>query len=224
MKSRSRGKGFSLVVFDFDGTLCDSVDVKTNAFYELYLDEYGADLATAVQAYHIANASISRYDKIRYVERELIGQSPSIERVNEVADRFSKLVEDAVVAAPLFDGVVEYLSSGGPDIPNALASATPTAELQRITHRKGISGFFDTIEGSPRSKSEILVGFAASYDIPPAQIVMVGDQPSDAQGARGAGTDALLITPPAGWVAPFTRVDTFSEAATWLSERLAPAT
>ena len=223
MDPASRDAGFRLVVFDFDGTLCDSADIKTNAFYELYLDERGADFAGEVHAYHLANAGVSRYDKIRHIEQEFIGRSPSDERVNEIADRFSKLVEDAVVAAPLFDGVLEYLSSDRPDIPNAVASATPTAELQRIATRKGISHFFDAIEGSPRSKSVILSGFAARYDVVPTQIVMVGDQPSDAQGAHGAGTDALLIAPPAEWTVPFARVDSFSAAAAWLNERLAPA-
>jgi len=196
MKAQASDGRFRLIVFDFDGTLCDSADVKTDAFYELYLDEHGSDFAAAVQAYHVANAGVSRYDKIRYVEQEFIGRPPSNERVDEVAERFSKLVEDAVVAAPLLPGVREFLSSVRAGIPIAIASATPTAELQRIVDRKGLVGFFDAIEGSPRSKSEILAGFATHYDVAPAHIVMVGDQPSDARGAREAGTGALLITPP----------------------------
>lgn len=213
---------YRLVVFDFDGTLCDSADVKTKAFHQLYLNGHGPEFASEVRAYHLANAGVSRYDKIRYIEQELIGRDPSDERVDEVAERFSQLVEDAVVAAPLFSGVHEFLSIARTDVPLAIASATPTAELRRIVDRKRISGFFDEIEGSPRSKSEILEGFTTLYDTTPERIVMVGDQPSDARGAREAGTDALLIAPPASWVAPFTRVDSFSEAASWLKDRLAP--
>ena len=68
---------FDLVVFDFDGTLCDSVQVKTEAFQLLYLDERGLEFADRVRTYHLANAGLPRYDKIRYVETAMIGSEPS---------------------------------------------------------------------------------------------------------------------------------------------------
>jgi phosphoglycolate phosphatase-like HAD superfamily hydrolase len=214
---------YRLIVFDFDGTLCDSADVKTDAFHQLYLDEHGPDFAARVLAYHLDNAGISRYDKIRYVESDFLGAPPSEERVEEVAARFSSLVEDAVVAAPLFTGVLDFLASTRGIAPTAIASATPTSELRRIVERKGIAPLFDSVEGSPRSKSEILTGFAAQFDVPVNEIVMVGDQPSDARGAREAGTGAVLISPAADWAAPYPCVATFSDAARWLNDRIAPA-
>jgi phosphoglycolate phosphatase len=210
---------FDLVVFDFDGTLCDSANVKTDAFYELYLDDQGPDFATAVRDYHLSNAGISRYDKIRYVERKLLGSDPNEERVEHVALRFSQLVEQAVVDAPLFDGVIEFLSTADSGIPLTIASATPTDELRRIADRKGVGGYFDAIEGSPQSKAAIITDYVSRFAVDPTHVVMVGDQPSDADGARGAGTDALLIAPPGAWVAPFARADDFGAAAAWLNSR-----
>ena len=214
------GDRLELVVFDFDGTLCDSTDVKTDAFYRLYLDDHGPDLAGVVKDYHLANAGVSRYDKIRHVERELLGNEPDEGRVEQVAYRFSRLVEEAVVDAPLFDGVPELLAAPPSGARYALASATPTDELRRITDRKGISGFFAAIEGSPRSKATILAGYVSNFAIGPRNVVMVGDQPSDADAARAVGTQALLIAPPEAWIAPFSRVDDFAEATEWLCVRM----
>jgi phosphoglycolate phosphatase-like HAD superfamily hydrolase len=211
---------YDLIVFDFDGTLCDSADVKTEAFYELYLPDHGDEFATMVLEYHLTHAGISRYEKIRYVERELLTNDPDGRRVDEVAQRFSDLVEEAVVAAPLFDGVSELLEENSGSVPFAIASATPTEELRRITDRKGISQFFTAIEGSPRTKAEILTGFSHEFTLSPARIVMVGDQPSDADGATSAGTDALVISPPDPWTETFQRVDTFVDAAQWILERM----
>ncbi len=36
-----------LIVFDFDGTLCDSAGVKTDAFYDLYLEDHGPAFAAS---------------------------------------------------------------------------------------------------------------------------------------------------------------------------------
>jgi phosphoglycolate phosphatase-like HAD superfamily hydrolase len=216
-KSAADGGRFDLVVFDFDGTLCDSADVKTEAFHLLYLDEEGPDVASAVRDHHLANAGVSRYDKIRYVEREILGNDPDEDRVQQVAIRFSHVVEEAVVAAPLFDGVLEFVAAPRSGVRCAIASATPTVELRRIAERKGISRFFDAIEGSRRTKAAILSEYLVRFATDPDRAVMVGDQRSDADAARIAGVEALLIAAPAGWITPFQRVDDFRGAAEWLT-------
>jgi phosphoglycolate phosphatase-like HAD superfamily hydrolase len=210
-----------MVVFDFDGTLCDSVDVKTEAFYQLYLDEHGEAFARGVEDYHLAHQGLPRYDKIEYVETEMLGTPPSDERVQEVAERFSQLVEDGIVAAPLFDGVLAFLEEHHGHIPLMIASATPTEELRRIADRKDITGYFAGIEGSPRSKSAIIEDFSGRLSLPPEAIIMVGDQPSDATAAREVGTRGVMITEPAEWTAPFERFETFKEAAVFLSSKFA---
>lgn len=212
----NRGR-FELLVFDFDGTLCDSADAKTDAFYELYLEDHGHDVAAAVRDYHLANAGQSRFQKIRHVEREILGNHMDEQRVKRIAGAFSLLVEDAVVDAPLFEGVEEFLAADSGGTPYAIASATPTDELRRITDRKGMSGFFDAIQGSPQPKAAILSDYVSLFGADPLKVVMIGDQPTDTDAARAAGTEALLITPLATWTAPFERVDSFKAAVAWLA-------
>ncbi len=201
---------FDLIVFDFDGTLCDSLQVKTEAFHLLYLDEQGPEFADRVRAYHLANAGVPRYDKIRYVETEMIGSEPSDERVEEMAARFGKIVEEQVIAAPLFDGVLDFLQTL--DLPVAVASATPTEELRRIIDAKGIDRFFVAIEGSPRSKGDIVTEYVTRLASDPVRVLMVGDQPSDLAAATQAGTDFIAIVAPEDahdWARPFPVVSDF---------------
>jgi phosphoglycolate phosphatase-like HAD superfamily hydrolase len=206
------GRGpYELVVFDFDGTLCDSVHVKTEAFHRLYLHEHGPYFADRVLAHHLANQGVSRYDKIRHVEREFLGNAGDDRSVEVVAERFSRLVEDAVVAAPLLDGVDDYLKTTTATL--AIASATPTAELQRIVARKGIDLYFVAVEGTPRAKADIVDDLVERLGVDRSRAVFVGDQPSDAAAATASGVDGVMIATPAPWNEAHTVVDSFGGAA-----------
>ena len=46
-------------MFDFDGVLVESVDLKTRAFAALYA-EHGTEVADAVVAYHLQHGEIGR--------------------------------------------------------------------------------------------------------------------------------------------------------------------
>jgi phosphoglycolate phosphatase-like HAD superfamily hydrolase len=176
--------GPDLVVFDFDGTLCDSAGVKTDAFARLY-DDHGDEISAAVLEHHLAHQGVSRFDKIRWVEETLLGRTPTDEEVERRADRFSLLVLEGVLAAPLFPGVMEWLE--GADVPLALASATPDDELRHIAEQKGVAPHFVHIGGSPTPKGEIVAQAIGVVGAEPARTVMVGDQASDVEAARHAG-------------------------------------
>ena len=49
-------------IFDFDGVLVDSVDIKTNAFKALFM-EYGDDVVRKVVKFHLQNGGVSRLEK-----------------------------------------------------------------------------------------------------------------------------------------------------------------
>ena len=55
----------SILVFDFDGVLADSVNIKANAFAELY-SPYGSEIVERVVTHHLANGGMSRFDKFNY--------------------------------------------------------------------------------------------------------------------------------------------------------------
>ena len=176
-----------LVVFDFDGTICESANVKTEAFYELYLDEQGSGFASAVRDYHLQFAGISRYAKIRYVEETMLGRPCTEQRMDEVADRFGDLVRGQVIASPLVPGVAEFFASHLGDVPMLVASATPTDELRSIIAARGMEDWFDDVEGSPALKGDIITGFLERRRVRRDRAVMVGDQFSDIDAAQAAG-------------------------------------
>ncbi len=183
------------LVFDFDGTICDSADVKTEAFYQLYLDEQGDEFAVAVRDYHLANVGVSRFDKIRYCEEEMLGRPCSDQRMKELADRFGSIVTDRVIASPLVRGAAEFFSLFASRVTMLVASATPTGELQRIIAERGMSDWFNEVQGSPASKADIIQAYLDRRDGDPAKVVMVGDQPADLEAACAAGVHFVGFRP-----------------------------
>ena len=56
---------YDAIVFDFDGTLVNSNEIKTWAFGELY-KEYGEKIVQQIIAYQKEHEGISRFVKFRY--------------------------------------------------------------------------------------------------------------------------------------------------------------
>ncbi|MCH7667828.1 MAG: HAD family hydrolase [Acidobacteria bacterium] len=172
-----------LVIFDFDGTICNSANVKTDAFYDLYLEEQGPEFATRVREYHLHHAGVSRFTKIEYIEEHMLGHPCTEERLHEVADRFGAIVTDRVVSAQLIPGVADFFGRYVGTVPMVVASAAPTEELRFIVAARGIGSWFDEVQGSPTSKPEIIASYLKSRKVTGERTVIVGDQFSDLEAA-----------------------------------------
>ena len=62
-KTKAIIKCASIVFWDFDGVIKDSVEVKAAAFERLFLP-YGAEIARRVRQHHEAHGGMSRFDKV----------------------------------------------------------------------------------------------------------------------------------------------------------------
>lgn len=178
---------FDAVVFDFDGVLVESVDIKTHAFAALYAG-YGPSVMEQVVAFHLANGGLSRFEKFRYFHNKLLGTSLSHEEESRLASEFNERVETAVVSAPWVDGAEEFLIKYHTLIPLFVASGTPEAELKRILEKRNMSHYFRAAFGSPANKGEILCGILKNGGYLPEKVLMVGDSTLDMEGANEAGT------------------------------------
>ncbi|MFI5346412.1 MAG: HAD family hydrolase [Elusimicrobiota bacterium] len=175
------------VVLDFDGVVLESVDVKTRAFAALFREE-GPEVVARVVAHHEANGGISRFEKFRWVYREVLSRPLSESQEKALGDRFNALVEEAVAAAAWVPGAQEFISAWRERLPLFVASGTPQEELRRVVERRGLTSSFRGVYGSPRGKAEILRSVAAELGCAPGELVMVGDSINDWEGARAAGT------------------------------------
>lgn len=187
---------FDAIVFDFDGVLVESVDVKTRAFAALY-EPHGAEVVRQVVAWHLAHGGVSRYEKFRHFHRVFLGRALAPAEEAELGERFSVLVEEAVIAAAWVPGAREFLEGWHACLPLFVASGTPEEELLRIIERRGMARFFAGVAGAPRKKGAILRDFLGRSGAAPDRVLMVGDAMTDFDGAAEAGVPFLGIAPAA---------------------------
>ena len=185
---------FDAIVFDFDGVLVESVDVKTRAFAALY-EPYGEEVVKQVVAWHLAHGGVSRYEKFRHFHRAFLGRALNRAEEVELGDRFSALVEEAVIDAAWVPGAHEFLEDWHARLPLYVASGTPEEELIRIVGRRGMSHFFKGVAGAPSKKGAILRNFIGRSGVSPERMLMVGDAMTDFDGAVEAGVSFLGIAP-----------------------------
>jgi phosphoglycolate phosphatase-like HAD superfamily hydrolase len=183
---------FDAIVFDFDGTLVKSSEVKTWAFGKLY-EEYGEDIVRQVISYQNEHEGRSRFIKFRFWQEHLLHQPYTDEIGENLSRTFTKLVFDAIVQAPYIEGALEFLKKHYQHIPLFIASGTPEQELREIIKKRSIKHFFQGVYGSPQTKKEILKGILAKHKLYPEQVLMLGDALTDWEGAQGVGAEFIGI-------------------------------
>jgi phosphoglycolate phosphatase-like HAD superfamily hydrolase len=165
------------VIFDFDGVILESADIKTVAFLELF--GHRPDLQPAILAHHLDNLGVSRYDKFAWIYTELLGQPFSAEIRERLGRDFSSLVLEKVLACPFVPGAYETLHSLYSRMPLFVASGTPQEELDLIIEKRGLNMYFKEVWGSPHQKDAIIRDILGRYNLLPQEAVMVGDGFSD---------------------------------------------
>lgn len=177
---------FDALIFDFDGVLVESTDVKTKAFATLYA-AYGSKIERQVVAYHEEHAGISRFSKFQYFQETLLGIPYSDADGESLSARFSQLVVDAVVDAPFVAGAKEFLGAHKGQVQMFVASGTPDGELREIIQRRGMMSYFVSAHGTPSTKGQIINKLLESYGLDRRKVLMVGDALADLEGAHQAG-------------------------------------
>ncbi len=179
------------IIFDFDGVICESVDIKTDAFYEMYLP-YGKEIAQKAKEHHMQNGGMSRFDKFRYYEQEFMGEALSEEKMKKLSEEFSKRVKQKVIAAPFVKGMFEFLKDYSQNYMCFIVSATPMDEIQEISRKKNIERFFLGIFGSPQNKIEWGKYILETYKLKADETLFVGDAKSDYNAAKENNMNFLL--------------------------------
>lgn len=182
----ARGTRTKAVIFDFDGVIVESADIKTQAFLELFA-EY-PDHRARILRHHLDNLGISRFRKFEWIYSELLRRPLSDEERERLGSAFSGLVLNKILTCHFVPGAVSCLEALRTTHHSLfVASGTPQEELEIIIEERGLAPFFEEIWGTPTTKVEVISSILARFELDQAEVVFVGDGLSDFNAASEAG-------------------------------------
>lgn len=173
------------VIFDFDGVICESVEVKTRAFRKLF-KAYPKHLK-AIIAYHERNGGLSRYKKFAYIYKHILKMKLAPKDSRRLGKKFSRYSLEAVIKARPVKGAGPFLKKYHKRLKLYVVSGTPQDEMRLIIRRRKMGKFFHAVYGSPETKKQLIVKILKSGKLKRSEAVFVGDSVNDLEGAARAG-------------------------------------
>jgi len=180
---------FDAVIFDFDGVICESIEVKKEAFRKLFQDH--PQYLNQIVEYHMINGGISRYEKFKTIYRDFLKLELTEEKSKELGRRFSEYAYDLVLNSEFVRGAFDFLEKYYQKLPLFIVSGTPHEEMELIVKKRDLNKYFKGVYGSPTKKSDLISKILDTYEIEPKKAVFVGDSINDYVGAKDSGAQFI---------------------------------
>lgn len=181
-----------LIIFDCDGVILDSVNIKTNTFAMLF-SQHGEDFVKEVVDYHLANGGVSRYEKFKYYYTELLGQDLDSTKMLELDNSFNEISFQSILQTPFISGAIQFIRQNYRKWSLYVASGAPERELLEIFDKRGLLKYFKGVYGSPTSKKNLVAKIVKDNQVDPESVLMIGDSDTDEEAASFVGTRFLGV-------------------------------
>lgn len=179
------------VVFDFDGTLCDTgVGVKKSAKYAL--DAFGIKAPEWEELDFFIGPPLL----VTFQERFNQSVTDAEKLVKKYRERYTNI---GLYESEFYNGIpqlIKDLKSQGFKL--GIASSKPINYVEELLIKADLQTYFDYISAVSfnadcESKQSILERCLNELGVEPSEAIMVGDRFYDMDGARGAGVDSVGV-------------------------------
>ncbi len=182
---------YSAVIFDFDGTICDTGEgILKSAKYALEAFGYNAP------DYEELTCFIGPPLLITFQEKFGADAARADELVKKFRERYTN---KGVFESKLYDGIKELLISLKKDnIKIGIASSKPQEYIETLLDHFGIKSYFDVICGVTftadcESKASIIARCQKELNIAGNECIMIGDKKYDIEGAKTNLIDSVGV-------------------------------
>lgn len=181
---------YSLLVFDWDGTIIDSASAIAECI-RLAAGDLGLQVPTKEQASHVIGLGL--HDALRHA---VPGLPP--ERIPQFVERYREHFRAGEHTMDLFTGMRELLQGLQKERALGIATGKSRRGLDRSLEATRLKPYFRASrcadETHPKPHPAMLLELMGELDVPPEAALMIGDTSHDLEMARAAGVDAVAVT------------------------------
>ena len=170
------------LIFDFDGTLIESNDVKRSVFLSLAIEEEsGFEVMQSI----LEVPNLDRYEIWKKFATEL---NKNNEFASIKVDLFNKKLRRAMRGTPEVAGATNLLKFAHTrGLLTFISSLTPTKELLLEIKRRNWNSFVCKAYGSPNEKSLTLKLVMRDFALAESELLVIGDGADDKESALAHG-------------------------------------
>ena len=184
-------KNYSHLFFDCDGVILNSNQIKTDAFYKLAFN-FGELQAQKLVNYHLENGGISRYEKIKFFQKNIL-KNTNIKLYQKLVDNYGKILKEKLIKAEISKGVFK-IKQFFPNSKITVVSGSDQNELRWLFKEKKIDHIFNNgIFGSPKNKIEILEEIFSGFK-GEEKSIFIGDSKYDFEVSKFFKIDFAFIS------------------------------
>ncbi len=183
---------YNAVIFDFDGTICDTGEgILKSAKYAL--DAFGYKTP---DDYHVLTCFIGPPLLVTFQEEFGADANQAEELVKKFRERYTNI---GLYESELYDGVKELLARLKDDgIKIGIASSKPQAYVEKLLEKFNVIKYFDSIcavsfTADCETKASIISRCLAELDAKGNEAIVVGDRKFDIEGAKSNYIDSVAV-------------------------------
>lgn len=167
------------IIFDFDGVIIDSMDVRVNGVKEVF-SQYDDNLLDKFIEYYRYNAGLSKFIKIKYFYNNILNEDISEEMIVEYSNKLSKIMKAKLSSKEvLINDTYEFIKNNYKKFNFHIASGSEEKELKFLCDKLEISKYFKSIKGAPLHKNDLVKNIICENNYKKEETIIIGDSIND---------------------------------------------
>ena len=192
-------KNIEFVIFDCDGVILDSNQIKTKAFNKALVDQPKKKVTKFI-AFHKKNGGISRKIKFEYFFYEIL-KLKNKNLIDKSLKRFKEYLVPKLVSSRYIKGVLRFIKTlKKKNIKIFIVSGSLQLELRKVFRKKKKDALFNEILGTPNDKIENINYLKKKYDLNFKKGIFFGDSKADWKAAKKFNIKFIFVNEKSEWL------------------------